>query len=100
MTEAWTFVHPTDEEMSSLSVDRRIAWLAGRQHGIVARFQLLALGVRRGEIDARIARGVRRPVHRGVYAVGHGRLTRQGRYLAAVLTCGHDAVLGYQSAGA
>ncbi len=37
-------------------------------------------------------------VHRGVFAVGPVRLTRRGQLLAAVLACGHAAVLGYRCA--
>jgi hypothetical protein len=39
-------------------------------------------------------------VHRGVYAVGHGRLTPDGRRLAAVLTGGLEATLFQRSAAA
>ena len=37
-------------------------------------------------------------LHRGVYAVGHRRLTREGAYLAAVLACAEGAVLSHRSA--
>src|SRR3954454_5064118 len=36
--------------------------------------------------------------HRGVYAVGHRRLTRNSRLWAAVLAAGDDAVLSHRSA--
>ena len=39
-------------------------------------------------------------VHHGVYAVGHPSLTREERWLAAVLACGPGAVLSHLSAGA
>jgi hypothetical protein len=39
-------------------------------------------------------------VHRGVYAVGHSRLSKEGRWLAAVLACGQRAVLSHGSAAA
>jgi hypothetical protein len=38
-------------------------------------------------------------IHRGVYAVGHQRLSREGRWMAAVLACGDGAVLSHVSAG-
>jgi len=38
------------------------------------------------------------PVHRGVYAVGHPALTRDGWWLAAVLAAGPGAALSYRSA--
>ncbi len=37
-------------------------------------------------------------LHRGVYAVGHDRLTVRGRWMAAVLACGPDAVLSHRAA--
>jgi len=39
-------------------VDREIAALAGRQHGVVARRQLLALGLGRGAVADRVRRGL------------------------------------------
>ena len=39
-------------------------------------------------------------VHRGVYAVGHRALRKEGRRLAAVLACGPGAVLSHRSAAA
>ena len=38
------------------------------------------------------------PVVRGVYAVGRPELTRHGRWMAAVLSCGPEAVLSHESA--
>lgn len=40
------------------------------------------------------------PLHRGVYAVGHRRLTQEGVWLAAVLACGDGAVLSHRDAAA
>jgi very-short-patch-repair endonuclease len=40
------------------------------------------------------------PVWRGVYAVGRPQLTQQGRWMAAVLSCGSAAALSHQSAAA
>jgi len=59
---------------------------------------LLALGFTRHAIQARIDTGRLHGIYRGVYAVGHDRLTRSGRRLAAVLACGPDAVLSHRSA--
>jgi hypothetical protein len=39
------------------------------------------------------------PLHQGVYSLGHRRLSRQGRWTAAVLACGPGAVLSHSSAG-
>ena len=39
-------------------------------------------------------------LHHGVYAIGHAKVTREGRWRAAVLACGPDAVLSHRDAGA
>jgi hypothetical protein len=70
---------------SESATDSRIAALAGDQHGVVARSQLLVLGLTEREIDGRLSRGRLHPIHRGVYAVGHRVMTRQGRWMAATL---------------
>ena len=74
--------------------------LADDQYGVVARRQLLALGVDRGAIDRRLAAGLLIPLHRGIYAVGHRRLRIEGRWLAAVLAAGAGAVLSHHDAAA
>jgi hypothetical protein len=79
----------------------RQAWeLAERQHGIVARRQLLALGFSAREIEHRVARGRLHLVMRGVYAVGWPEMTEKRRWMAAVLACGQDAALSHRSAAA
>jgi very-short-patch-repair endonuclease len=78
--------------------DAAIAELANRGHGVVSRAQLTELGLGRGAIEDRVARGSLHPVYRGVYAVGHGLLSRHGRWMAAVLAAGPDAVLSHRSA--
>jgi hypothetical protein len=78
--------------------DAAIAELADRQHGVVARSQLLGLGFGRGAIARRLEAKRLHPVHRGVYAVGHRRLSQQAWSIAAVLACGPGAVLSHRSA--
>jgi predicted transcriptional regulator of viral defense system len=78
--------------------DAPIARLAERQHGVVARRQLVELGLGRGAIESRLAAGRLHLLHRGVYAVGHCALTRNGRWMAAVLAGGPEAVLSHWSA--
>jgi very-short-patch-repair endonuclease len=75
-----------------------IGALADAQHGVVSRTQLLAAGVSRRQIERRLERGALRPVYRGVYAVGHAVLSREGPWMAAVLYGGEGAVLSHWSA--
>lgn len=77
-----------------------IAALAARQHGVVARVQLLALGAGPDAIEGWVASGRLHPLYRGVYAVGHRVLTVRGWWMAAVLACGRGAVLSHRSAAA
>lgn len=78
--------------------DRQVGLLAKRQHGIVSRTQLIALGLGEDAIDRRLSAGRLFPIHRGVYAVGHPNVPRDGRWLAAVLSAGEGAVLSHGSA--
>ena len=80
--------------------DEAIAELAGHQHGVVAREQLVALGVGTRAIEHRLEHGRLHRVHRGVYAVGHRVISREARWMAAVLACGGHAALSHASAGA
>jgi hypothetical protein len=80
------------------AVDRRIAELAERQHGVVGVRQLLAIGVTRKAIESRLRRRRLHRIHRGVYAVGHRILTPDGWRMAAVLAAGEDAALDRHSA--
>ena len=79
-----------------------MAELARRQHGVVSGAQLRALGIGAGALRRGREAGRLLPVHRGVYAVGHDRLTARGRSWAAVLACGgpEAAVLSHRSAAA
>jgi very-short-patch-repair endonuclease len=78
--------------------ERALAALADRQHGVVSRADLLAIGFKSGAIRRRIeARRLYR-VHRGVYSVGRSTLNLRGRWLAGVLAYGHGAVLSHRSA--
>lgn len=76
-----------------------MAELARGQHGVVARRQLLGLGMSERTIDGRLARGQLHEIFRGVYVFGARRISRRGRWMAAVLAAGEGAVLSHRSAG-
>jgi len=74
--------------------------LSARQHGVIARWQLLELGVPPSVIDYRVRSRRLLVLDPGVYAVGHKELTVHGHWMAAVLACGQDAVLSHREAAA
>src|SRR5690348_9461279 len=85
----------TDQKMADA------AWaLAAKQHGVVARRQLLELGLSAQSIQHRVTRGRLHRIHRGVYAVGRSALDQEGHWIAAVLACGRGAALSHKSAAA
>jgi predicted transcriptional regulator of viral defense system len=83
---------PAEEQM--------IGELANRQHGVVARDQLLRLGFEAGAIGRRKRAGRLHLLHPGVYSVGHRVLSRQGLWMAAVLASGPEGLLSHQTAAA
>ncbi|MGE5406987.1 MAG: DUF559 domain-containing protein [Syntrophothermus sp.] len=72
--------------------------MARRQHGVVARWQLIERGMGRRPIEERLRLGRFHLLHRGVYAVGHRALGWDGTLMAAVLAGGRGAVLSHRSA--
>lgn len=80
---------PVDEELSAV---------ARRQYGLVTLEQLVALGLGEHGIYERVHTKRLLRLHRGVYAVGHDQLRREGYFLGAVMACGPGAVLSHASA--
>src|SRR3954470_4274752 len=78
--------------------DREVARIAEAQHGVVAIWQLLALGIGRSAIKYQVGSGRLHQLYRGVYAVGHTALSLEGRLIAAVFSAGANAVLSHRSA--
>jgi len=54
---------------------------------VITRGQLLDLGFSSEAIKHRVHKGRLHPIVRGVYAVGRPQLSREGRWIAAVLAC-------------
>jgi Transcriptional regulator, AbiEi antitoxin len=99
VAHAYDFERPIHVE-SHERPDHVIGRLAERQHGVVARRQLLAAGLAREAIAHRMRIGRLHCLHRGVYAVGHRLLSPEAQWMAAVLAAGPGAVLSHRSAAA
>jgi very-short-patch-repair endonuclease len=82
-----------------VEIDRAVAALAGRQHGMVARWQLSELGMTESMVKTRLRHGTLHRFHHGVFAYGHRSITMESRWMAAVLAFGPQAVLSHRSAG-
>jgi very-short-patch-repair endonuclease len=89
-----------DQLTTPVGGDREIAGIAGRQHGIVTRAQLIAAGLDASTIGRRVDTARLHLLYRGVYAVGHRPPSPHARAMAAVLACGPGAVLSHRSAAA
>src|SRR3954465_4969758 len=82
------------------TLDRLVAEIAKKQHGVVSTSQLKASGVSETALRRRVEAGRLHRLHQGVYAVGHAGVSREGRWMAAVLASGKGAVLSHGSAAA
>ena len=80
------------------SIEAALAALAARQHGVARTLHLLDLGLTSSTISKRVARGSLHRRYRGVYAIGHAALSREGEWLAAVFAAGDGAGLGLLAA--
>ena len=89
---------PRGTTTSAASADREIAAIALRQHGVIEYRQLIRLGLSPKAIAHRVETGRLHRIHRGVYAVGHAKLSGRGQWMAAVLAAGDDAALSHRSA--
>ncbi len=87
-------------ERRQTPIDVAIARIAECQHGVASLAQLVDLGLSMDAVHKRGAAGRLHRIHQGVYAVGHPRLSLDGKRMAAVLACGPGAVLSYRDAAA
>lgn len=84
----------------SVPPEPALASIATRQHGVISRRQILALGVDGSFIDYWLSARRLHALHLGVYAVGHKHLTPRALWLAALLACGETSLLSHRSAAA
>jgi hypothetical protein len=80
------------------TVEKKLAWMATRAHGIVDREELLGAGITAKEITGRLRKGALIREFPGVYRVGHRAPSVEAHYLAAVRACGKGAVLSGRAA--
>ena len=78
--------------------DAVIARLAARQHGAIARDQLLRAGVTRATVEHRLRAGMLIPAYCGVYLFGYGPRSPLAAAAAAVLACHPRALLSHRTA--
>jgi very-short-patch-repair endonuclease len=71
--------------------DQEIAEIARRQQGVVADWQLAAVGLSASGISRRADTGRLHRIHRGVYAVGHVAPSQHREWMAAVIACARRA---------
>ncbi len=78
--------------------DRRLFARANEQYGLLRYADLVAAGLSRNQIRVRRQRSQLNRVHDGVYAFGHTALRSEGRWQAALWTCGAQVVLSHWTA--
>jgi very-short-patch-repair endonuclease len=89
----------TEPQLGRQETTAAIRALAERQYGVVARWQILDLAISPAVFRSRCETGALIQLFQGVFALGHLRLSPEGRWMAAVLACGPGAVLSHFSAG-
>jgi very-short-patch-repair endonuclease len=81
-----------------MSADSRLAAVAERQHGVVARRQALECGLSRAAVSRRLSSGRLIALHQGVYRLAGAPETWHQRLLGACLAAGPSAVASHRSA--
>ena len=79
------------EALWDMDIDKQLSVLAAGQDGVVHIAQLYELGFSYEQIRWRVRRGRLHEIYRGVYAVGHRKLTARGRLRAALFAGGEQA---------
>jgi predicted transcriptional regulator of viral defense system len=90
---------PWPESEREVRLDAKVASLAGSQEAVFSLAQCVALGLGARAVQKRAQTRRWHRIHRGVYSlVPEELLTREARFIAAVLACGPGAVLSHRSA--
>ncbi len=75
--------------------DRAVAERAAEEWGVLSLAELRACGLSRKQVASRVRIGWLHPLYRGVYAIGHARISTPARFLAAVKSMGPDSALSH-----
>src|SRR5215203_7256066 len=86
------------KERDNRGPDAMISPVATNQHGVMSADQLRSAGLSPAGVSRRVAAARLHRIHRGVYAVGHPKLSDRGWWMAAVPACGDGAALSHLSA--
>lgn len=78
--------------------DGEIARICHGQFGLITLSQLEAQGLTRQGVQERVVVGRLHRIHQTVYSLTPGVMTERGRFMAAVLACGPEAVLSHRAA--
>jgi predicted transcriptional regulator of viral defense system len=78
--------------------DGEIARVCHGQHGLITLEQLEAHGLSVQAVHERLLAGRLHRIHQTVYSLTPQVMTQRGKFMAAVLACGPDAVLSHRSA--
>jgi very-short-patch-repair endonuclease len=87
------------ENETYVRLSAELSRLASEQHLVFTLADLADVGLKARAVQQRAAAGSLHRIHRGVYStVAKDQLPWKGRYLAAVLACGADAVISHREA--
>jgi predicted transcriptional regulator of viral defense system len=78
--------------------DAALGRMAVAQNGVVSLEQLEEIGLTEDAVLKRVARGRLHRINKTVYSLTPRVMTERGKFMAAVLACGPDAVLSHRSA--
>lgn len=87
-----------DEALPGCDIERRLARLCHRQHGVFTLGQALRLGLPASTVAGRTRRGTYERVHHGVYRVSAAPQDWHGQVMAACLAVGDRAAASHRCA--
>ena len=77
MPADWSLCRPEPDKVTNRP-DVLVARAAAQQWGVLSLDELRSCGLSRDAVESRVRTGHLHPLYRGVYAVGHANVTREG----------------------